>query len=95
MDNLEYERKYYLEGCNFIAGVDEVGRGPLSGPVVCCAVIMPKDTVIEGVTDSKKLTEKKREVLAEKIKQTAEAKKFCFCRFIYEIGCIFGVYVVK
>ena len=73
MDNLEYERKYYLEGCNFIAGVDEVGRGPLSGPVVCCAVIMPKDKVIEGVTDSKKLTEKKREVLAEKIKQTAIA----------------------
>ncbi len=54
-----------------VAGVDEVGRGPLAGPVVCCAVIMPKDRLIEGVTDSKKLTEKKRQILAEQIKKTA------------------------
>ena len=71
MDNLEYERKHYSSGCNYVAGVDEVGRGPLAGPVVCCAVIMPKDEIIEGVTDSKKLTEKKREILAEQIKKTA------------------------
>ena len=71
MDNLEFERKHYSNGCNYVAGVDEVGRGPLAGPVVCCAVIMPKDQIIEGVTDSKKLSEKKRVVLAEQIKKTA------------------------
>lgn len=54
-----------------VAGVDEVGRGPLAGPVVCCAVIMPLNEMIEGIFDSKKVTEKKREELAEKIKQTA------------------------
>ena len=61
MDNLEYERKYLSLGKKYIAGVDEVGRGPLAGPVVCCAVIMPLDDLIEGVTDSKKIPEKKRE----------------------------------
>jgi ribonuclease HII len=71
MDNLEFEKKHYSNGCNYVAGVDEVGRGPLAGPVVCCAVIMPKDKIIEGVTDSKKLSEKKRVVLAEQIKKTA------------------------
>ena len=67
MDNLEYERKHLNNGKKFIAGVDEVGRGPLAGPVVCCAVIMPLDDLIEGVTDSKKLTEKKREALFDVI----------------------------
>ena len=71
MDNLSYERKYLEKGLKFIAGVDEVGRGPLAGPVVCCAVIMPLDNLIEGVTDSKKLTEKKREKLSELIKEKA------------------------
>ena len=71
MDNLEFEKKHYSNGCNYVAGVDEVGRGPLAGPVVCCAVIMPKDKIIEGVTDSKKLSEKKRVLLAEQIKKTA------------------------
>ena len=71
MDNLSYERKYLEKGLKFIAGVDEVGRGPLAGPVVCCAVIMPLDNLIEGVTDSKKLTEKKREKLSEIIKEKA------------------------
>lgn len=76
-DNLEYERKYLESGYKFIAGVDEVGRGPLAGPVVTCAVIMPldKDDIIEGVTDSKKLSEKKRRYLAEKIKEKAIAYK--------------------
>lgn len=73
MDNLEYERKHYASGVNYVAGVDEVGRGPLAGPVVCCAVIMPRGQIIEGVTDSKKLSEKKRNVLAEEIKKTALA----------------------
>jgi len=73
MDNLLYERKYLDLGYKFIAGVDEVGRGPLAGPVVCCAVIMPLNDIIEGVTDSKKLSEKKRETLAEIIKEKALA----------------------
>ncbi len=71
MDNLVYERKHIKLGLKYIAGVDEVGRGPLAGPVVCCALIMPLDDLIEGVTDSKKLTEKKREILAEEIKKKA------------------------
>ena len=61
MDNLEYERKWQKSGATFIAGVDEVGRGPLAGPVVCCAVIMPLDDIIEEITDSKKLSERKRD----------------------------------
>lgn len=74
-EKLQYERKFLLQGCQHIVGVDEVGRGPLAGPVVCAAVIMPLDdfSIIEGIDDSKKLSEKKREELAEKIKQTALA----------------------
>ena len=64
MDKLFYERKYTENGCKYIAGVDEVGRGPLAGPVVCCAVVMPLDDLIAGVDDSKKVPEKKREKLA-------------------------------
>jgi len=71
MDKLFYEKKNIEQGNLLVAGVDEVGRGPLAGPVVCCAVIMPMDDLIEGVDDSKKLTEKKREILAEKIKEKA------------------------
>ncbi len=71
MDKLSYERKHYELGAKYVAGVDEVGRGPLAGPVVCCAVIMPKDQIIDGVDDSKKLSEKKRELLAEQIKEKA------------------------
>ena len=71
MDNISYERKYFNKGLKFIAGVDEVGRGPLAGPVVCAAVIMPEGDIIEGVTDSKKLSEKKRETLAKIIKERA------------------------
>ena len=71
MDKLEYERKHIENGATYVAGVDEVGRGPLAGPVVCCAVIMPMDNLIEGVDDSKKLTEKKREALYEVIKSKA------------------------
>ena len=73
MDKLAYERKYFEKGFNYVAGVDEVGRGPLAGPVVCCAVIMPTDNLIDGVDDSKKLSEKKRVMLAEKIKEQAIA----------------------
>ena len=71
MDKLEYERKYLQKGMKIIAGVDEVGRGPLAGPVVCASVIMPLDDIIDGIDDSKKLSEKKRVQLAELIKQKA------------------------
>ncbi len=73
MDKLAYERKHLKSGKKYIAGVDEVGRGPLAGPVVCASVIMPLDDIIEGVNDSKKLTEKKREELYPKIKEKAIA----------------------
>ena len=80
MDKLFYERKHIELGAQFVAGVDEVGRGPLAGPVVCCAIIMPTDQIIEGVDDSKKLSEKKRETLAEIIKERA----ISYC--IYEVS---------
>ena len=73
MDKLLYERKHIDSGAKYVAGVDEVGRGPLAGPVVCCAIIMPLDALIEGVTDSKKLTENKRENLSKEIKERAIA----------------------
>ena len=59
-DLLFYEKELYDKGLTLIAGVDEVGRGPLYGPVVCAAVILPKNYKLDGLTDSKKLTEKKR-----------------------------------
>ncbi len=72
-EKLQYERVLLAQGVKYIAGVDEVGRGPLAGPVVCAAVIMPLDEgdLVIGVDDSKKLTEKKREQLAEEIKKKA------------------------
>lgn len=60
---LEFENMVYEDGYNFIAGVDEVGRGCLLGDVVACSIVMPKGLIIEGVRDSKKLSEKKREEL--------------------------------
>lgn len=77
MDKLLYERELKERGFKLICGVDEVGRGPLAGPVVCAAVIMPLDDIIEGVDDSKKLTPKKREMLSEKIQQKAIACRIC------------------
>lgn len=67
----EYETKMLASGYKLIAGVDEVGRGPLAGPVCCACVIMPLDDLIEGIDDSKKISEKKREQLFEQIKQKA------------------------
>ncbi len=63
----KYEKIYYDLGKNLVAGADEVGRGPLAGPVVCACVIMPKDCQIVGIDDSKKLSEKKREALFDEI----------------------------
>lgn len=68
-----YELDYIKQGYKLIAGIDEVGRGPLFGDVVACAVIMPADRRIEGVKDSKKLSEKKRETLYDEILHTAFA----------------------
>ena len=73
MTLLDYERAEMKNGNTLIAGVDEVGRGPLAGPVVCACVIMPLDDLIDGVDDSKKLSEKKREVFSELIKEKAIA----------------------
>lgn len=61
IDNKKYEKELYDQGINYIAGVDEVGRGPLVGPVVTACVVLPKDFKLDGLTDSKKLSAKKRE----------------------------------
>ena len=67
----EFENELYNNEINFIAGIDEVGRGPLVGPVVTAAVILPKDFYDERINDSKKLTEKKRELLYDVIMKNA------------------------
>ncbi len=67
MDLWEYEKDLYRQGFNSIIGTDEAGRGPLYGPVVAGAVILPKDFELEGLTDSKKLSEKKRELFYDYI----------------------------
>ena len=67
------ENSLYEKGYKNICGIDEAGRGPLCGPVVAAAVILPKDICIEGVNDSKKLSEKKRDLLFEEIKSKAIA----------------------
>ena len=71
MNLYEYEKELYDKGVNFIAGVDEVGRGPLNGPVVSACVILPKDFIPEGLNDSKKLTEKQRNKFYDIIKENA------------------------
>ena len=70
---LEYEKGLYEKGYEYICGIDEAGRGPLCGPVVAAAVILKKGDKIEGVNDSKKLSEKKREAVYELIKERAVA----------------------
>ena len=70
---LKYEKELYKQGVKFICGVDEVGRGPLVGPVVAAAVILPINYHLEGLNDSKKLSEKKREELYPKIIKDAIA----------------------
>ncbi len=67
----EIEKDLYNKGFKNICGIDEAGRGPLAGPVVVAGVIMPKDSMIEWVNDSKKVTERRREILYEKIKEEA------------------------
>lgn len=70
---LEIEESLYSKGYKFVCGVDEAGRGPLCGPVVAAAVILKRDDKIEGVNDSKKLSEKKREEVYERIMEKALA----------------------
>ena len=67
----EVEKDLYNKGFKNICGIDEAGRGPLAGPVVVAGGIMPKDSMIEWVNDSKKVTERRREILYEKIKEEA------------------------
>ena len=69
----QIEEEMHNQGINCICGIDEAGRGPLAGPVVVAAAIMPRDSMIEGVNDSKKLSEKKREALYELITNEAIA----------------------
>ena len=73
MPDYEFEKAAVNSGFSCICGVDEAGRGPLAGPVCAAAVILPEGAVIEGLDDSKKLTEKKRERLYDIIKETAVA----------------------
>ena len=73
MPDYEFEKAAVNSGFSCICGVDEAGRGPLAGPVCAAAVILPEGVVIEGLDDSKKLTEKKREKLYDIIKETAVA----------------------
>ena len=73
MPDFEYEKAARAKGYKFVCGVDEAGRGPLAGPVCAAAVILAEDTRIEGLNDSKKLSEKKREALFDVICAQAEA----------------------
>ena len=77
-DLLAFEKELYKDGIEFICGTDEAGRGPLAGPVVAAAVILPKNMIIEGVNDSKQLTEKKRNELFDIIYEKALAVGVAF-----------------
>ncbi|MBE6984287.1 MAG: ribonuclease HII [Ruminococcaceae bacterium] len=74
----KYEHIYAEQGCKLVCGVDEAGRGPLAGPVCAAAVILPMDLEIEGLNDSKKLTEKRREALYDIIVDKALAYGIAF-----------------
>lgn len=73
----EYEKQAMEEGYSVVCGVDEAGRGPLCGPVCAAAVVLPVDCEIEGINDSKKLSEKKREAIFDVIKEKAIAYSVC------------------
>jgi len=75
----QYENELYSEGVNYIAGIDEVGRGPLAGPVVAVALVLPKDFSAEGINDSKKLSEKKRNELFDVIMEKSLACGMGMC----------------
>ena len=71
IDLYKYENELYDKGISYIGGVDEVGRGPLIGPVVAACCVLPKDFYLEGLNDSKKLSEKKRNIFFDYIKEHA------------------------
>lgn len=71
MDWLEFEKEALAKGYKSVCGVDEAGRGPLAGPVCAAAIILPEGVIIDGVNDSKKLSEKKRESLFDVIREQA------------------------
>ena len=73
IDLYKYENELYEKGLKYICGIDEVGRGPLIGSVVAACVVLPKDFILEGLTDSKKLSEKKRNEFYNIIKENAVA----------------------
>ena len=73
IDLWSYEKDLYKQGFTYIGGTDEAGRGPLIGPVVAACCVLPKDFILEGLTDSKKLSEKKREQFFPYIKEHAIA----------------------
>lgn len=77
MPNFDFENEKYKLGYTAVCGCDEAGRGPLCGPVVAAAVILPRDIEIEGLNDSKKLSEKKREALFDIICEKAIAYAIC------------------
>lgn len=74
---MNYENELKARGYKYICGVDEVGRGPLAGPVTCCAVIMDLDDLIDGVNDSKKVSKGKREKLFGLLKEKAVSYSIC------------------
>ena len=78
MPDFEIEKQAIKKGYKYVCVVDEAGRGPLAGPVCAAAVILPQDAVIEGLNDSKKLSEKKREALYDIIKDKAIAYSIAF-----------------
>ena len=78
MPDFSYELEAKNKGYNFVCGVDEAGRGPLAGPVCAAAVILPKDCVIDGLNDSKKISEKKREQLFDVIIEKALAYNIAY-----------------
>ena len=71
MDLYQYEKELWNNGINLVGGIDEVGRGPLIGPVVTSCVILPKNFILEGLTDSKKISEKKRDKFYDIIMEKA------------------------
>ncbi len=95
MPDFEYENFYKQKGYKFICGVDEAGRGPLAGPVCAAAVILPDGVEIEGLNDSKKLTEKKREKLYDIIIEKALAYSVAFASVeeIEEVNILNATYL--
>ncbi len=78
MNLSETDAAYFAQGFQYVAGIDEAGRGPLAGPVCAAAVILPPGLILDGVNDSKKLSEKKREALYDVIAQNALAWSYAF-----------------